>query len=270
MENLLASKKVFAYIPMITSRNNPFVKNIAALKDKKGRREARAFLVEGTKSVREAVACGCGILHIIVSEHYAGEPFLPEKAETVSAGVFAKLTDESSPQGILAVVHMPEEKTAPPRGNSLLLDGISDPGNLGTILRTANAAGYEDIYLRGCADPYSPKCVRAAMGGIFHVRLYGEGDLFAALRGVPLICADMGGEDVFSFSPPPRFCLVIGNEANGVSEEVRRHCTHTVAVPMRGSCESLNAAVSAGILMYELGARAGALPGGAKPASERQ
>lgn len=267
MENLLVSKKVFAYIPMITSRNNPFVKSIAALKDKKGRREARAFIVEGTKSVREAAACGCEILHVVVSERYTGELFLPEKAETVSAGVFEKLTDESSPQGILAVVRMPEEEPAPPRGNSLLLDGIADPGNLGTILRTANAAGYEDIYLRGCADPYSPKCVRATMGGIFHVRLYGGDDaLQGALCGVPLICADMEGEDIFSFAPPRRFCLVIGNEANGVSEEVRRRCVYTVAVPMRGTCESLNAAVSAGVLMYELGARAGALPGMAEPA----
>ena len=92
------------------------------------------------------------------------------------------------------------------------------------------------------------------MSGVFFVRLHTGTDaqLSAALSGVPLICADMEGEDVFSFSAPEKFCLVIGNEGSGVTQEVRAACSYTVRIPMRESCESLNAAVSAGILMYEL------------------
>ena len=131
------------------------------------------------------------------------------------------LSDEKTPQGILCRVRIPKRRLAPPTGCCLLLDGVSDPGNMGAIIRTANAAGYCDIYLRNCADPFAPKCVRATMSGIFFVRLHiGEGVL-QALGDTPLVCADMGGENIFSYRPPERFCLVIGNEANGVSGEVR-------------------------------------------------
>lgn len=239
---------------LITSRNNPFVRHICSLREKKFRRENGEYIVEGVKQVREAVAARCDVRAVVAAESYAGDLFAPELLTRVSDSVFEKMSDEPAPQGILAVLAIPDTQPVPPLGNCLLLDGVADPGNLGTILRTANAAGYEDIYLRACADPFAPKCVRAAMSGIFFVRLHvGEEKALAdALAGIPLICADMGGEDVFSFSPPSRFCLVIGNEGKGVSEEVRAVCAQTVCIPMRSSCESLNAAVSAGILMYEL------------------
>ena len=239
---------------MITSKSNELIKRIAALKEKKGRREQGAYLIEGVKQVREALAGGLPVRQIVLSERYEGEPFsvAAEKLLAVSAPVFAKLSEEASPQGVLAVLERPACMPAPPQGNALLLDGIADPGNLGTILRTANGAGYSDVYLKNCTDAFSPKCVRAAMSGIFFVRLHigGEEELLSALRGVPLVCADMAGENMFSFSPPERFCLVIGSEANGVSPFVRARCAYTVSVPLRKSCESLNAAVAAGILMY--------------------
>ena len=241
---------------VIVSRNNPQVKSILALKEKKYRRERGEYIVEGIKQVREAVAGGCEVVCGVQSESYAGERFFAEPL-VVSDGVFEKLSDEVAPQGVLAVLRIPDLTPVPPRGNCLLLDGVSDPGNLGTILRTANAAGYEDIYLLGCADPFSPKCVRSAMSGLFFVRVYaGEKvEIFSALGGVPMLCADMHGEDIFTFRPPARFCLVIGNEANGVSGDVRARCAAAVRIPMRSSCESLNAGVSAGILMYLLGRR---------------
>lgn len=239
---------------MITSKSNEQVKRIAALKDKKGRREQGSYLIEGIKQVREALAGGQPVEQVVLSERYAGEPFpVPSVRQlVVSEAVFAKLSEEAAPQGVLAVVRMPACTPQPPEGNALLLDGIADPGNLGTIIRTANGAGYEDIYLKNCTDPFSPKCVRASMSGIFFVRLHIGGDeaLFAALGGVPLVCADMSGTDMDLFSPPSQFCLVIGNEANGVSEAVRARCSYTVSVPLRDTCESLNAAVAAGILMY--------------------
>ena len=125
---------------------------------------------------------------------------------------------------------------------------------MGAVIRTAAAAGYREIYLAGCADPYSPKSVRASMSGVFYTRLMGGSreEILRVLGGVPLIAADMDGEDVFPFVPPQTFCLCIGNEGNGLSDEVRGRAAFTVAIPMEGKVESLNAAVSAGILMYEL------------------
>lgn len=239
---------------VITSRNNPLVRRVFSLREKKFRREAGEYVAEGIKSVREAAASGAHIRLLVRAERVPAQDIAADGELVVSDGVFEKLSEEVSPQGVLAVIETPDCTPAPPRSLALLLDGVSDPGNMGTVLRTANAAGYTDVYLRGCTDPFAPKSVRASMGGIFRVRLHIGGDdaLRAALAGVPLVCADMGGENVFRFTPPARFCLVVGNEANGVTEEVRAACAHTVRVPMRPVCESLNAGVSAGILMYLL------------------
>ena len=241
---------------VITSRNNPFIKRILSLREKKYRREYGEYIIEGVKQIREAVNGGCDFVSIVCSENYKGERFLPEKEQLVSESVFEKLSEESAPQGILAVLKMPDCSVASPTGNALLLDAVSDPGNLGTIIRTANAAGYTDIYLRNCTDPFSSKSVRASMSGIFFVRLHSgtQEEVSDVLEDIPKICADMNGENVFRFEAPQRFCLVIGNEANGVSDEVRALCKYTVRIPMRECCESLNAGVSAAVLMYQLGA----------------
>ena len=239
---------------VITSRNNPLVRRVFSLREKKFRREAGEYVAEGIKSVREAAASGAHIRLLVRAERVPAQDIAADGELVVSDGVFEKLSEEVSPQGVLAVIETPDCTPAPPRSLALLLDGVSDPGNMGTVLRTADAAGYTDVYLRGCTDPFAPKSVRASMGGIFRVRLHIGGDdaLRAALAGVPLVCADMAGTDMELFSPPPQFCLVIGNEANGVSEAVRARCAHTVSVPLRETCESLNAAVAAGILMYRL------------------
>lgn len=241
---------------VITSRNNPFIKRILSLREKKYRREYGEYIIEGVKQIREAVNGGCEFVSILCSENYKSEHFLLEKEQLVSESVFEKLSEESSPQGILAVLKMPDCSVKAPSGNALLLDTLSDPGNLGTIIRTANAAGYTDIYLRNCTDPFSSKSVRASMSGIFFVRLHSGSldEISEVLGDIPKICADMNGENVFRFEVPQRFCLVIGNEANGVSEEVRSLCRYTVRIPMRESCESLNAGISAAVLMYQLGA----------------
>ena len=126
---------------------------------------------------------------------------------------------------------------------------------MGAILRTANAAGYSQVYLTAeCADPYAPKSVRASMSGLFFTKLCRgkREDILSALQGSPIIVADMDGENVFTFSSPKAFTLAIGNEANGISEETQKSATHTVKIPMRETQESLNAAVSAGIIMYVL------------------
>ena len=150
---------------------------------------------------------------------------------------------------------IPTSPLVPPQGRCLLLDGVSDPANVGAVIRTAAAAGYREIYLADCADPYAPKSVRASMSGIFFCKLLcGTREaILETLGGVPLIAADMDGEDVFSFVPPEKHCICIGNEGNGLSEEVRARAAHTVGIPMQHPVESLNAAVSAGIMMYLMG-----------------
>ncbi|MGN0818087.1 MAG: TrmH family RNA methyltransferase [Candidatus Coproplasma sp.] len=235
----------------ITSRANPLVKKIASLSDKKFRREYGEYVVEGTKPVKECIKAGFEITALVCTPDTA-EEFV--NAIPVSEDVFKHISSEKTPQGALATVKIPDTSVVPPKGNCLLLDRLQDPGNLGTIIRTANAAGYEDIYLLNCTDAFSPKSVRASMSGIFFVRLHtgSKEEIFAALENTPLICADMCGEDVFSFRSPEKFCLCIGNEGRGVSEEITSRCAYTIGIPMRKTCESLNAAISAAIAMYTL------------------
>lgn len=241
---------------IITSKNNPLVKETASLKEKKGRKQLGLFLVEGWKMAEECLKSGMEIERVFVAQSYLRAlPFDASITVTVSDEVFRFLSDEKTPQGVLCRVRLPEKKLLPPAGKCLFLDGVSDPGNMGAIIRTANAAGYKEIYLTDdCTDPYSPKSVRASMSGVFFTQLYfgSREEILLALKGTPILTADMGGENLFRFTPPKRFSLVIGNEANGVSEIVRKSAYKTVAIPMKSTQESLNAAVSAGIAMYLL------------------
>lgn len=236
---------------LISSKANPTVKHVSSLTEKKFRKEFGEFLVEGIKAVDECISSGAEVVQIICSENL--EDKYPN-ATVVTEQVFDYLSTEKTPQGVIAVVKIPQNKLVAPVGGCLLLDRIQDPGNIGTIIRTANAAGYKDIYLINCVDPFSPKAVRASMGGIFYVNLHfgTYEEVFGVLKDVKIITADMDGEDVFKFETPQNYCLCIGNEGNGVSEEVVSHSDYTVKVPMRETCESLNAAVSAGIIMYAL------------------
>ncbi|MBR2024054.1 MAG: RNA methyltransferase [Clostridia bacterium] len=245
---------------ILTSKNNPLIKETVALKDKKFRKQLGLFLVEGVKMTKEALQSGCEVERIFVCEPFDGDvSFLDgvaeEKIVYVSPVVMQALSDEKTPQGVLCRVKISSNSLQPPKNSCLILDGVADPGNVGTIIRTANAAGYDEVYLtHSCADPYSPKSVRASMSGIFFTHVYQaeRTQILQTLADVPVIVADMGGENVFTFTAPNKFALVIGNEANGVSVECRERATFTVKIPMRATQESLNAGVSAGILAYAL------------------
>ena len=241
---------------IITSKNNPLIKETAALKEKKARKELGLFLVEGVKMTRECQASNFEIERVFLAENYQGEGEFPvEKIVRVSNDVFRVLSDEKTPQGVLCRVKIPQSTMQAPKNACLFLDGVSDPANVGAIIRTANAAGYNEIYLtQGCADPYSPKSVRASMSGIFFTKLYiGEREeILSVLKDTPILAADMQGENAFTFKSPEKFALAIGNEANGISAETENAAKHVVKIPMSATQESLNAAVSAGILMYLL------------------
>ncbi len=239
---------------VIRSKQNPVVKELASLKEKKGRRERGTFLVEGPKMVGECRGSGLEIVRLAVREGYEGDNTYSLPCISLGEDVFRAICDEKTPQGIVAEVKIPENALNQPQKSCLFLDGVADPANVGAILRTAAAAGYEEIYLADCADPYSPKSVRASMSGLFYTKpMRGtREEILSVLGGVPLIAADMNGEDVFLFHAPEKFCLCIGNEGNGLSDEVRKAANFVVGIPMQGRVESLNAAVSASILMYLL------------------
>ena len=241
---------------ILTSKNNPLIKETAGLKDKKGRKQTGLFLVEGIKMLRECLQSDFVIDRVFVSEEYVGElPVDESKIVWVSKDIIRFLSDEKTPQGVLCRVQIPTRPLCAPTSSCLILDGVADPGNIGAIIRTANASGYKEIYLtEGCADPYAPKSVRASMSGVFFTQIYQatRAEILPLMRDTPIIVADMHGESVFDFSAPDTFALVIGNEANGVSEQVRSVAKYTVKIPMEQTQESLNASVSAGILMYAL------------------
>ena len=250
---------------VIVSKQNPVVKELASLKEKKGRRARGTFLVEGDKMFGECAESGMQIVRVALLATrerlaLAETPLFRDRlgvGELVLLGedAFKAVSDEKTPQGILAEVKLPDASLQPPRGRCLLLDGVADPANVGAIIRTAAAAGYRVIYLADCTDPYAPKSVRSSMSGVFYCKLMRgtREEILEQLDGIPLIAADMGGEDVFVFTPPERHCICIGNEGNGLSEAVRGRADFTVGIPMQGPMESLNAAVSAGIMMYLLG-----------------
>jgi TrmH family RNA methyltransferase len=242
---------------LLTSRNNPAVKKLAALQEKKYRVLYGEYLAEGEKPVTEAIACNKEITALYLSQTVAekGNISLDVPTYILSDELFEKVSTEKSPQGAIALLRLPALAPQKPKGSCLLLDGVADPGNMGTIIRTANAAGYDEIYLLHCTDPYAPKAVRASMSGIFHTTLYTiTEESLDVLSGVPLITADLNGENIFTFTlpDPEKFCLCIGNEGHGLSEAVKRRSSYTVTIPMRKTQESLNAGVSAGIAMYLL------------------
>lgn len=236
---------------IITSKSNPTIKEIIKLNDKKYRREEGLYLVEGTKPVNECIAAGCSVEKIVCTEKLSSNY---NKPVVVSEDVFGAISSEKTPQGVIAVVKTPQNSIKSPQNSCILLDRLQDPGNLGTIIRTANAAGYKEIYLINCTDPYSPKAVRASMSGIFFTEVYqgSEEEILKVLKGVSLISADMYGENIFGFEPPSKFCLCIGNEGSGLSDVIKSGSNYKVRIPMTETCESLNAAVSAGIAMYVL------------------
>ncbi len=204
---------------------------------------------------KEVLRSGLEIERFFVAESYDGEAFPEEKTVMISDELLRVLSDEKTPQKVICRVKIPKNTLTAPKKACLILDGVSDPANIGAILRTANASGYNEIYLTpDCADIYSPKSVRASMSGVFFVKTHiaTREEILSLMQDTPVIVADMDGENAFAFSAPEKFALVIGNEGNGVSNVMRQSATKTVKIPMADTQESLNASVSAGILMYLL------------------
>lgn len=248
----------------ITSAKNPVVKGLRALRDRKGREAAGRFLVEGEVMLLEALKCGLTVREALAEEGFEAMAarLVDEGAKTfvVPRSLLESVCDTRTPQGICASFDLPASlplEAAPDR--VVALDGTQDPGNVGTIWRTADAAGFQGLLFgAGCADPLSPKVQRSAMGSGFRVPYMTAGDLPGALadlraRGWRVIASDLHGQDFYSHPDPgEKYVLVIGSEAHGISDATRRAADLLLKLPMRGGAESLNAAVAAGIMMYEL------------------
>lgn len=245
----------------ISSTKNEFIKKVKSLKTKKGRYKHASFLVEGVKCVEELLNHRPDLIKsLIVTENSRND--LISAAENQGAKVYVvkehvlvAVSDFKTAQGIAAVAKLPSSE-APQKGFILLLDDVSDPQNVGTMIRTADAAGCSGVVLSmESADYLSPKSVRASMGSIFHLPIITV-DLNNYLQeriknGYRVAAADMYGIADYSYDWQ-KTCLVIGNESRGVSKEILSFSTDKISVPMYGKAESLNAAVAAGILIYKI------------------
>ncbi|MCH5155954.1 MAG: RNA methyltransferase [Clostridiales bacterium] len=239
---------------VIKSADNRAVKHIAKLKDKKYRDEYNQFFAEGYKNVFDTANARPELIKNVVLSESAyselGDKFTDFDTTVLSDIVFDKITDTKSCQGVLAVIEKPQS-THPKSDCCILLDRVRDPGNVGTILRTAVACGY-DVVLNNCADVYSPKVIRSAMSAIVkcNIGIDIRPDQIQK-AGYNLIVADMNGNNVFGEKISGKYCIVVGNEAEGVSEQIIEQADKLLSLP-QSNMESLNAAVAAAVMMFVL------------------
>ena len=243
----------------ITSRENPQIKQICGLMSAaKRRRKEGLFVCEGFTLLEEALRRGLQPKAVYCLDSQAHRlPALDCPCTLVSQSVLEKISDVPAPQGVVFTLALPEAGETLFGSRFLALDSLRDPGNMGTILRTADAFGLDGVILLGdCVDVYSPKVVRAAMGSLFSTRLYAM--TAAQLKeqldglGIPLYAATLASDSrPVTQLDLKRSCVIIGNEAHGVSPETVACCNGSVIVPIM-SAESLNAGVAAGILMWEM------------------
>ena len=253
----------------ISSVHNPTVQELKDLQKAKARRERGLFLCESAKMVREALALS--LCRSLIVERGRESDYAQEIAQAEALGcdvllvtpaILGAISEQKTPQGIMATVAMIPERDTLCGSLIVAMDGVQDPGNVGTILRTADAAGFDGALLSSaCADLYSAKTLRATMGSVFRVPTKRTDDLAAALeamkaRGYAVVATELGGADFYTHCPHEKCVLVIGSEGRGVSAAVRDVATHHLALPMRGGAESLNAAVAAGIMIYEMARKA--------------
>ncbi|MDO4745421.1 MAG: RNA methyltransferase [Bacillota bacterium] len=250
----------------IKSKDNSTYKSAVKLTKKKYRDETGMYLLEGIKPLEDAIAMGIEVKTIFVSEGVSVPDNFPEElCMMLEKKLFANLSDTDTSQGVVAVVRKDlcsfeafAEAASEGAGNVVILDRLQDPGNIGTIIRTAEAAGYKGIItISGTADVYSPKVVRAAAGSLFRMNVIGAVNAEDAAQMVSkmgkkltVTCLE-NAENCFEADLTEDIALVIGNEGRGVSERLMELSDIRVSIPMAGSIESLNAAVAAGILMYQ-------------------
>lgn len=242
----------------ITSRKNPLLQQVKRLLTSRREREsAGLFVADGTKLLTEAVRFFPGLETVILSDGVQAQ--VPEgvRLVRVPGDVMASISPMQTPQGALFMCHLPEKKPFAPQPGMLLLDGIQDPGNVGTILRTADALEIPVVLLEGCADPYQHKTVRASMGAVFRrpVITASWQEVQAACREaeIPLAVTALSDRAVDLRSAAlTKMAVVIGSEGQGVRQEIMDAAEKQLIIPMNEQCESLNAAIAAAIVIWEI------------------
>lgn len=252
----------------VSSPKNPLIKEIKGLYRKKNRWHSKSFIIEGIKIINEALVNNIELKHIIYADSLLSNPEGEELLDRlynnkikVSENIFKEISDTENPQGILGVAMFCERdikdiiKLENP--SLLFLDAIQDPGNMGTIIRTADAFNMDGIILgEGCVDPYNPKVVRSTMGSIFRTPIYISNNTLDCLQvikdmGINILATSLEGELLYNKSFKDGCLCIIGNESRGVSSEIISMAEETIKIPMPGKAESLNAGVAASIIMYE-------------------
>ena len=252
----------------ITSKDNELIKHIRKLKDKKYRDESNEYVVEGVKLVEEAVNENAKIKQIIVCEDTTRTFEIPKhimleiaKYECiyVSDKIFNIITQVTNPQGIMAIIEKNAQDTQIDYTQDIIvaLDDVQDPGNLGTILRTVDSIGLNQIIVsKGTADAFNSKVVRSTMGAIFRIKIIEVEELAQAIKEMrkhhfKLMVTSLQTKNSIYDIDFNKKIIVIGNEANGVSKEIQDMADEKAKIPMLGRTESLNASVAAGVVMYE-------------------
>lgn len=242
----------------ITARKNPLMQQIRRLlASKKEREKAGLFVSDGTKLLEEAIKYYDGLDTVVLSDGV--EMDIPDhvKLVRVPEDVMQSISPMETPQGALFLCRLPEKKEFVPTPGMLLLDGLQDPGNMGTILRTADALDVPVALLEGCADPYSHKVVRSSMGAVLRVQpvqtTWEEAKEKCAAAGIHIAVTALTdrAEDIRN-TDLSAMAVVIGSEGRGVRSEVLENADHALIIPMTDHCESLNAAVAATIVMWQM------------------
>ena len=242
----------------ISSRKNPLLQQVKKLlSSRKERERAGLFVADGTKLLQEAVKFYPGLDTVILSEGVEAQVPDHVRVVRVPRDVMASISPMETPQGALFLCRLPEKQDFVPQPGMLLLDGIQDPGNIGTILRTADALEIPVVLLEGCADPYSHKVVRSSMGAVFRTPVlqttWEDAREKCVAAGIPVAVTALSdrAKDLRQ-ADLKQMAVVIGSEGQGVRREVLDSADGELIIPMNPRCESLNAAIAATICMWQM------------------
>ena len=253
---------------VITSKDNEFVKHVKKLKEKKYRDQSQEFIIEGIKLVKEAIEEKANIKQIIICDNCENTGIIPKdlmyeiakyNCVYVTENILKTMSDVNAPQGIMAIIGRNNKEKDIDYSQDIIvaLDDIQDPGNLGTILRTVDSIGLNQILVsKGTADCYNPKVVRSTMGAIFRIRIIECEDLEQTLKetqknNFKLIVSSLQTNNSLYDIDFDKKVIIIGNEANGVEPQIQEMADEKIKIPMLGKTESLNASVATGIILYE-------------------
>lgn len=251
----------------ITSVSNPIIKEVRSLYDKKGRQSTQALLLEGLRLVNEVAESGLTIRYFVVSDSFFERTesifvrFPNIKIIQLPDELFARIGQTQTPQGLMAVMDLPdfnEREIVPKLRRIIVLENLQDPGNLGTIIRTADACSFDAVLLsRDSVDPYNPKVIRSTMGSLFHLPVIIVDDIYETLKtlqtkSIRIVAAHpRNAVPCWQADLSDSVALVIGNEGSGITKKMLNLADLAVMIPMVGRAESLNASAAASILLYE-------------------